>query len=261
MLAEQRQRAILRRARRDGVVLVADLMREHRISYGTARRDLDALASRRLISRIHGGALPQGGSQPVPAGATVPARPDAPRPDAHGAALARRAATLIRPGTSVAISTGINAARLSRELRSIEGLTVITNCLTMASESAALDGPEQDIIVLGGAVGADGRQNGPLTIAALAGVRVDTMILDAHGMDPVAGFTAISLDQAETDRAMIDCARQLVVLAGHERWAVAGLATIAPLSSADILLTDTDLPAIAREVLAEQVDELIVITP
>ena len=56
MLAQQRQAAIVDRLRDHGAVRVADLVIDLGVSDMTVRRDLEALAERGLLAKVHGGA-------------------------------------------------------------------------------------------------------------------------------------------------------------------------------------------------------------
>ena len=56
MLARQRQERILAALRASGGVRVSDLTEQLQVSYMTIRRDLDALAERGLVEKVHGGA-------------------------------------------------------------------------------------------------------------------------------------------------------------------------------------------------------------
>ena len=56
MLARQRQERILEALRASGGVRVSDLTEQLNVSYMTVRRDLDALAERGLVDKVHGGA-------------------------------------------------------------------------------------------------------------------------------------------------------------------------------------------------------------
>src|SRR3954447_16076468 len=56
MLARQRQERILEVLRASGGVRVSDLTEQLQVSYMTIRRDLDALAERGLVEKVHGGA-------------------------------------------------------------------------------------------------------------------------------------------------------------------------------------------------------------
>ena len=58
MYAEERQHEIVTRTRELGRVSVADLAARYDVTPETIRRDLDALAGRGLVSRVHGGAVP-----------------------------------------------------------------------------------------------------------------------------------------------------------------------------------------------------------
>ena len=98
---------------------------------------------------------------------------------------------------------------------------------------------------------------GPVADAAMRSLHVDLLFMGVHGMDRVRGFTTPNLVEAETNRALIDSARQLVVVADHTKWGVVGLSTIAALEEADVLITDSRLPVPVQELLAERVHRLV----
>jgi DNA-binding transcriptional ArsR family regulator len=58
MLAEQRRGVILEELGRAGSVSVADLSRRLKVSDMTIRRDLEELSGRKLLRKVHGGAVP-----------------------------------------------------------------------------------------------------------------------------------------------------------------------------------------------------------
>jgi DeoR/GlpR family transcriptional regulator of sugar metabolism len=58
---------------------------------------------------------------------------------------------------------------------------------------------------------------------------------------------------------LVTAARRLVVLADHTKWETVGIATIARLDDADILVTDSGLPPEARSQLADRVGELVIV--
>ena len=78
-------------------------------------------------------------------------------------------------------------------------------------------------------------------------------------MDLGAGFTSPNLLEAETNRAMVDSARLLVIVADHTKWGVVGLSSFARLDQADILITDAGLDPAIREELAVTARRLIVV--
>ena len=100
---------------------------------------------------------------------------------------------------------------------------------------------------------------GPFAVSALRTVHVDLVFVGVHGMDPHSGFTCPNLLEADTDRALIEAGRSLVVVADHSKWGVIGISSIARLDQADVLISDSGLEADARGVLAGAVRSLVIV--
>ena len=100
---------------------------------------------------------------------------------------------------------------------------------------------------------------GPFAVAQLRSVHLDLVFMGVHGMDAKAGFTCPNLSEAETDRALIEAGRRLVVLADHTKWGVVGIASIARLDQADVLISDTGLDLAAQAAVREVVGEVILV--
>ncbi|GAA1004636.1 DeoR family transcriptional regulator [Acrocarpospora pleiomorpha] len=254
MLAQQRQQAILERVRRTGGVRVADLVRDLGVSDMTIRRDLEVLAERGLLEKVHGGATVAGpGSTEEPGFAAKSVRQQQEKE-----AIARHAAHLIRPGSSVALSAGTTTWTFAHHLVDVPELTVITNSLQVADVFHRAGRPDQTIILVGGVRTPSDALVGPVAVAAIRSLNVDVLVLGVHGMSLRAGFTTPNLLEAETDRELVAAAQQLVVLADHTKWGTIGISSIARLDQAHVVVTDTGLPEPARAELADQVGELIV---
>ena len=99
---------------------------------------------------------------------------------------------------------------------------------------------------------------GPVAVAALRTLHVDTLVLGVHGITAREGLTTPNLVEGATDRAMVESARRLVVVADHTKWGVVGLSTIADLRQVDVLVTDAELPPSARRALASAVGRLVI---
>ncbi|WP_214109702.1 DeoR/GlpR family DNA-binding transcription regulator [Acrocarpospora catenulata] len=254
MLAQQRQQAILERVRRTGGVRVADLVRDLGVSDMTIRRDLEALADRGLLEKVHGGAtVPGPGSADEPGFAAKSVRQQAEKE-----AIARHAAALVRPGGSVALSAGTTTWTLAHHLADVPELTVITNSLPVAEVFHRSGRPDQTVILVGGVRTPSDALVGPVAVAAVHSLNVDVLLLGVHGMSPRAGFTTPNLLEAETDRALVAAAQRLVVVADHTKWGTIGISTIARLEQAHVVVTDAGLPVAARAELAEYVGEVVV---
>ena len=102
---------------------------------------------------------------------------------------------------------------------------------------------------------------GPIATGALATLHIDVLFLGVHGMDVGLGYSTPNLAEAEINRAFIDSARRVVVLADHTKWGIRGLAQIAPLERADLVITDGSLPDAARQAFCDLDVDVALVTP
>ncbi|MCW3818027.1 DeoR/GlpR family DNA-binding transcription regulator [Micromonospora sp. DR5-3] len=253
MLARQRQAAILERVRAAGGVRVTELAAEFGVSDMTIRRDLETLDEQGLLAKVHGGAT-LAGSTDEPG-----FRAKSVRQSTEKAAIAARAAQLVRPGAAVALSAGTTTAELARRLVDVPGLTVVTNSLPVAEILHVGGRPDQTVVLTGGVRTPSDALVGPLAVAALGALHLDLLFLGVHGISERAGFTTPNLMEADTNRALVAAADRLVVLADHTKWGTVGISSIVGLDAADVLVTDDRLAPEARRVLEERVGELLVV--
>lgn len=254
MLARQRQEAILRAIEDNGGVRVSDLVDQLGVSDMTVRRDIEFLAGKGLVLKVHGGATAIGDHPIDEPGFSVKSAMN----PVEKSEIARTAASLIRPGTSVAISAGTTAFAVAVELRPIKRLTMITNSPRVAELLYDPAREDQTIVLTGGIRTPSDALAGPVANNMLGTMHVDTLILGVHGIDVEAGLTTPNLYEAETNRALIRCAKRIVVVADHSKWGVIGLSTIGMLEQIDILVTDAQLDVEARRLVSEKVGQLIV---
>jgi DeoR/GlpR family transcriptional regulator of sugar metabolism len=97
---------------------------------------------------------------------------------------------------------------------------------------------------------------GPIAVAALERLHVDTLFIGVHGMSTRAGFSTPNLLEAEANRSFIRASSTTVVLADHTKWGLAGLSSFAGLDEADVLITDDELETDALDVLESQIDHV-----
>ncbi|MEV0896197.1 DeoR/GlpR family DNA-binding transcription regulator [Actinoplanes sp. NPDC049802] len=257
MLAQQRQAAILDRVRATGGVRVTELASEYGVSDMTIRRDLEALADRGLLSKVHGGATtvsPGSAHEPGFAAKSV-------RQRGEKTAIAMRAAALVSPGDAVALSAGTTTAELAQRLVDVPSLTVVTNSIPVADVFYRAGRPDQTVVLTGGTRTPSDALVGPVAVAAIGTLHLDMLFLGVHGMSERAGYTTPNLMEADVNRALVEAAERLVVLADHTKWGTVGISSIVPLARADVLITDDGLEAGARDLLTETVPELVVVNP
>jgi DeoR/GlpR family transcriptional regulator of sugar metabolism len=253
MLARQRQERILEEVRERGGARVSDLVELLGVSDMTIRRDIEALASRGLVEKVHGGAT-----------AATERSADEPgfeaksfRCQSEKEAIAAAAARIVRPGTAIGVTAGTTTWTLARYLREVPELTVVTNSIPVAEVMRHSGRTDPNVVLTGGLRTPSDALVGPVADAAIRSLHVDLLFMGVHGMDELKGFTTPNLMEAETNRAFVASARRLVVVADHTKWGVVGLTTMASLRDADVLVTDERLRPEARALLSEHVGELV----
>lgn len=252
MLARQRQEMILDEVRTTGGARVSELVDRLGVSDMTVRRDIEVLAGRGLVTRVHGGATVAGSSVEEPGFAA--------KSTLHTAAkqaIAAAAVTLVEPGASVALSAGTTTHAVATALLGVAGLTVVTNSLRVAEVLYESGREDLTVVLTGGERTPSDALVGPIAVSALRRLHVDWLLMGVHGMDAAAGFTTPNLVEAETNRALVRSARRVAVVADNSKWGVVGLSTIATLDEVDVVVTDSELESEARRILESSCGKVV----
>ncbi|MGJ9424957.1 DeoR/GlpR family DNA-binding transcription regulator [Nesterenkonia halotolerans] len=272
MLAAQRRAGIVSLLESAGGVSVSELAARFEVSDMTIRRDLENLAEAGLIAKVHGGAV-----APAADAAAVARRTEEPGFEAKSAqmlpekqAIAAAAAELLAPGMSVGLSAGTTTWTLAHHLLTVPELTVVTNSPRIAaifhraadahsdahaagqSAGQTRDAADPRVILTGGVRTPSDALVGPIANQALRSLHLDLVFLGTHGFSSAAGFTTPNLEEAETNRTLLQSGARAVVLADHTKWGATALGTFARLAQIDTLISDTGLPDPAAAELREQ---------
>jgi DeoR/GlpR family transcriptional regulator of sugar metabolism len=232
----ERQEQILRYVEQRQRVSLAAICAEFGVSPATARRDLDALAGRGAVQRVHGGALAVRQAPPE-----LPALQRAGEQAAAKERIGAAAAALIESGETVFISSGTTALAVARHLRDRQALTVVTNSLLAAN--ALADAPGITLVTLGGMLRRSEMSFiGHLTEQALSEIRVDKIILGIRAIDIAHGLTNDFSAETRTDREILKLGRELIIVADHTKCGRVAAAYVAPLSAIHTLVTDSGTP-------------------
>ena len=255
-LAAQRQAAIVERVQAHGGVRVRELVRELRVSDMTIRRDLEVLAERGLVQKVHGGAAAVSSQATDEPGFKAKST----QRELEKEAIARRAASFVLPGSAIALSAGTTTWRLAKQLVAVPDITVVTNSIPVADvlypTAASL---HRTVILTGGVRTPSDALVGPFAVSAIRSLNIDQLFLGVHGMSFERGFTTPNFLEAEINQAFVEAARAIFVLTDHTKWDTIGLSTICALSDVDVLITNDALDAEARELIKAEVGELIVV--
>lgn len=232
MFPPQRQEEILRLTRAHGKVDVAELAAGFDVTTETVRRDLSDLQRRRLVRRVHGGAIPweEGRFEPLLADRDTQCVEEKRR-------IAEVAVGELPPEGVVLLDSGSTTARLAERLPTDSRLRVVTNSLVIAQLLA--DHEDVDVVVLGGALDRNTRATvDGQTVAEIRDMGVDAVVLGTDGVSVDRGLTTPYRAQAEVKRAMVEAARRVVLVADHTKIGNDQFLRFAPCSRIDTLVTD-----------------------
>lgn len=264
LLAEQRRSLILDEVRRRGGVRVGELTRRLQVSDMTVRRDLDVLARRGALEKVHGGAVPVAEASAHEPGFEAKSSLEAGAKEEIAAA----AAPLAGAGSAVALSGGTTTYQLATRLLEVPDLTVVTNSVRVAdvfhsAQGAAGADPHgalgaATVVLTGGVRTPSDSLVGPVADAAIRSLHFDVLFLGVHGIAPGAGLSTPNLAEAETNRHFVGSARRVVVVADHTKWGTVGLSSFATLDDVDTLVTDGGLSDAVRAEMSEHLPNLVV---
>lgn len=238
VLASQRHSAIVDLVTRQGSVRVRELSTFLGVSEMTVRRDLDTLEKRQLLDKVHGGAVRTGDRTTNEPGFEVKQWRQLDNKDA----IARAGTARVKAGSAIGLTAGTTTWTLAKRLTEIPDLTVVTNSPSVAQVLYSSPRPDLTVVLTGGTRTPSDALVGPLATAALATLQLDQLFLGIHGMDEEHGFSTPNMAEAELNRAFLASSREVIVLADHSKWNIPGMAQIAPLDRADVVISDRDIP-------------------
>jgi DeoR/GlpR family transcriptional regulator of sugar metabolism len=243
MLVEERRNRLLELVRLRRFASLPELAEELQVSESTVRRDLEHLEVEGTARRIHGGVLYSGSSPKLPHfEVRQPANWEQKR------AIAERAVELIEDGDTVLLDGGSTTYEVGRLLVG-RALHVVTNSLPVASLFAS--DTVSDLVLIGGNIcPRTGVAQGPLADAMLVTLRVRRTILSVAGVNE-EGFFNNNLLLGQTERAMMEIADEVIVVADSSKFGRQSLARVCALGGVDHVVVDTRLDEAWRKRLAD----------
>ncbi|MER3452283.1 MAG: decarboxylase, partial [Acidimicrobiia bacterium] len=228
MNVRERRALILELIESEGEVTVRDLSRRAGVSEMTVRRDLEVLAGRGVLVRLHGRAV-----APVLRSYEPPFDVRAGTATQAKVRIGVMTAGLIQDGETVILDSGTTTLEVARALRGRRNITVLTTSLRIAN---ILDQEPGIRLMLSGGIIRPGELSltGDLTVGALDGLRFDTAIIGVGGIDPAAGVTEYNPDDARVKRAEVAASRRVIVAADAAKLGRVAFARVCALEEVDV---------------------------
>ncbi|MER5636997.1 DeoR/GlpR family DNA-binding transcription regulator [Kitasatospora sp. NPDC002227] len=248
MFAAERRQLILEMVRANGAVSLRELARVVQTSEVTVRRDVRALEAEGLLDRRHGGAVLPGGFSREPG---YPQKTHLAA--AEKSAIADLAAGLVEEGDAVVVGAGTTTQELARRLARIPGLTVVTNSLLVAQALAHANRVE--VVMTGGTLrGSNYALVGSGAEQSLQGLRVTKAFVSGSGLTADRGLSTTNMLSASVDRALVQSASEVIVLADHTKLGADTMFQTVPTEGITRLVTDEH--AAAEDPTARELDLL-----
>lgn len=230
-----REQAILLELDEHGRVEVGTLATRFGVSTVTIRKDLDTLERRSMLRRIRGGAL-------VAPRSDEGAFDFRHRVASHAKrAIARRAATLVRPGDVIALDSSTTCFYLAEELVDIHPLTVITNGLR---HSAFLLANSPTTVIMPGGVlrRASESMVGFVSDVLVGRGRVDKGFFGLVGLSLERGLLDITPEEAHAKAALAEACREVYGLFDSSKVERFGTHAFITADRVTRLISDTGVP-------------------
>lgn len=228
-----RRRYILEMIEKDDQVNVSELSRQFSVSEVTIRKDLKYFENRNILIRSRGGAMKQSLID-VDLSIYDRRKQNIKLKEKIGTA----AADLIENGETILLDTGTTIMELAKHLPKKIELTVVTNSVDVTFRLA--DYQNIKVIMPGGIL----RRNslalvGEQAAESLRNYFCDKYFLSADGIDIQMGMMTMNIEEASLARLNIKNSKMVIALIDSSKFFHKGVMIICPLTSIDLLITDS----------------------
>jgi DeoR family fructose operon transcriptional repressor len=250
----ERQQEIARLVLDAGRVEVADLAKRFAVTTETIRRDLSELDRRRILRRVHGGAVAYQRIRHEP---LLNVR-DTQHAD-EKRRIARRAVEELPGDGTIMIDSGSTTGFLAAMLPHDRELVVFTNSIPVIESLSTRDGVEVNVI--GGLLKKNTMAMVDDTgVDTVRGLTVDVLFMSTDRVSPERGFTTPYREEVAIKRAMIKAARRVVMLFDHHKIGNDQIFQFATVDEVDTIVTDDGLPAATIRALRDMGPQVICAT-
>lgn len=239
MFKKERQAYILKEISEHQKVISADISHKMNVSEDTIRRDLQELANKGKLIKVHGGALSLDYTE------AVAPSPEEEKPHQESQQtlpekiIAQKVAQLVHRGMFVMTSGGSTTSQLARTLPEDLKATFISGSIQTIVEFTRH--PSIDVIIIGDKVSKNGKLTvGSEAIAKIKQIKADICLLDIQAVDAQYGLSEADWEIAQIKKAMIENSQKVVGLCRAERINQIRPVQLCPISQLNTLITEQD---------------------
>ncbi len=247
---QQRRHAIMRHLQQQGEVSVEQLVQLLDTSEVTIRKDLTVLESSGFLLRRYGGAI----IMPK----EIIDENENEELSKRKLVIAKAAAECIRDHNRIIVDSGSTTAALIKQLNRKQGLIVMTNSLSVATELRALEN-EPTLLMTGGTwdIRSESFQ-GKVAEQVLRSYDFDQLFIGADGVDLERGTTTFN-ELVGLSQVMADVSREVIVMVESQKIGRKMPNLELTWRQIDVLITDSGLSEQDKQaILAQGVDVICV---
>jgi DeoR/GlpR family transcriptional regulator of sugar metabolism len=228
---------------REEFVNFEDLCEKFSASKSSIRRDLIELEGKGVLRRVHGGAISlQVRDEGLDFNRLSVSYHD------EKTRIGRMAASLVQDRETVILGGGSSVVEVARNLTE-KPIQVVTNSVPVAQ--VFWESKQVEVTLTGGYVYPRlGVQLGPICERMLHSVSADILIMGIMGVTK-SGLSDSNSLIVESIRAMIQCARKVVIVADRSKFGRDAMIHVADLTDIDQVVTDKDLDQESRQMLKD----------
>ena len=253
MQKQERQSAIVKLVETYRRVSIKSMKEELNVSEVTLRKDLMELEQQGRLVRTHGGAVCNQTSQNSPAASPIPAVQLE-----KVAIVAKRCVELIPENKWIYISSGVTSNEMCKFMQNCRNMNIVTSGLSTAIKLAG--NKELNVFVPGGNVSITNRADyvsGDHFIKTLGTLAIDVAIVSFLGVDIENGFSVGNANEFQLVKQIKAVSKKVIVPVDSSKFGYRAFMSVAPLTYADVVVTNSDIPDEYREYFEKHNIELV----
>ncbi|MCI2082969.1 MAG: DeoR/GlpR family DNA-binding transcription regulator [Bacteroidales bacterium] len=241
--SKERRSKILNILRDKRKITVAEMASLFQVSEVSIRNDLQFLEEKELLLRVKGGAVninTANESEDIAITKKQQSHSDEKR------IIGKVASEFIKEGETIIIDSGTTTLEVAKNLEKFNNLTIITNGINVAEQLAQYD--RFSVIVLGGYMRSVSLSTVGMTAeSTLRNFFVDKLFLGVDSFNLEKGLSTPNAEEASLNRAMIDCAKEVIAVFDSSKLEKRSFAFIAAMDKINVIITDNGISEEYRE--------------
>ncbi|MDR2039574.1 MAG: DeoR/GlpR family DNA-binding transcription regulator [Bacteroidales bacterium] len=242
----QRHKAILDELAKEGYLKVTDLSKKFEVSAVTIRKDIKDMERRKLLFRNHGSITLYSSlinERHIDEKEKVRVN--------EKIRIAEAANRLLERDDRIIIASGTTVLAFANKITFSDPITVITSSMKISVSLCYKQNIE--VIQLGGSMRKSSASViGPEAESMLESLSCSKLFLGIDGLDLDFGLTTSNIAEAHLNRAMIEAAQKVIILADSSKFGKKGFGKICDFEQVHHIITDKEAPAKSIQILREK---------